>query len=306
MENLIIPAPAKINLFLDVGNKRKDGYHNICSLVEKINLCDNVEVFPSEKITVEFTGPWSIPRENTVSKTIKHLCYLFPEISKKQPLKFVIHKNIPPGSGLGGASSDAAAVLKLCNNIWNLALDEKTMLDIAEKIGSDVPLFLKDGPCVIESKGEIVHPVNDMPPIFFELFVPEKIQVSTKMVYENISGKEFSDLTQAYLNIKIFISMWKQNNIKEMQKRCFNRLEQVSLGLNKEIGQFKNYLESESGKHFMLTGSGGGLYAIIEEKADCIFKRSTISQSWRCYLVKSYGPQKEEEHGNHRNKNFAD
>ncbi len=299
MEKLTVPAPAKINLFLEITGKRKDGYHNICSLVEKINLFDIVEFFPSEKNMVEFKGPWQIPEENTVSRTIKELYFLFPEKIRKQPLKIVVHKNIPPGSGLGGASSDAAVVLRICNTIWKLGLDEKNVMNMASRIGSDVPLFLIEGPCIIEGKGEIVQPVGTLPHIFFELFVPD-IQVSTKMVYENISRNQFSDLTQARSRIKILLSAWKQNDIEKMRKLLFNRLEEVTLKLNKEIEQFKNWLESESGKRFILTGSGGGLYAVRKKDEHIAPELPEIIRQWKYYSSKSYSgcPQKEEHHGN--------
>lgn len=300
MEKLTALAPAKINLFLEITGKRKDGYHNICSLIEKINLFDIVEVFPSEKNIVEFRGPWHIPEENTVSKTINELCCLFSERVKKDPLKIVIHKNIPPGSGLGGASSDAAAVLKICNTTWKLNLNEKSMMSIAGSIGSDVPLFLKDGPCIIEGKGEIVQPVDNLPPLCFELFVSE-IQVSTKMVYENVSETRFSDLTQARSSIKIFLSLWKQNNVKKMEELLFNRLEEVTLKLNKEIRMFKKYLESGSGKSFVLTGSGGALYSVVKEDEHIMIKLPETIRQWRHYELKSYSGclQKEEQHGNY-------
>ena len=307
MKKLTILTPAKINLFLEITGKRKDGYHDICSLIEKINLFDTIEFFPSDKNKVEFTGQWQIPEENTVSKTIENLCCLFPDISNAYPLRIVVHKNIPPGSGLGGASSDAAAVLKTCNLVWKLNLDEDSMRNIAIKIGSDVPLFLKDGPCIIEGKGEIVRYIERLPHLFFEVFVPD-IQISTRMVYENVSEKQISDLTQAHSSIKIFLSAWKQNDIEKMEKLLFNRLEEVTLGINKEIGQFKNWLESELGKCFMLTGSGGGLYAIGKHNEQTTLKLPVITRQWKHYSVESYSgwPQKEEQHGNYRNKNFAD
>ncbi|MCM8764951.1 MAG: 4-(cytidine 5'-diphospho)-2-C-methyl-D-erythritol kinase, partial [Candidatus Omnitrophica bacterium] len=79
MEKLITLAPAKINLFLEITGKRPDGYHNICSLVEKIDLVDQIEIFPSEQTSVEFSGQWRIPEENTVTRALKELSLLFPD-----------------------------------------------------------------------------------------------------------------------------------------------------------------------------------------------------------------------------------
>ncbi|MCM8788806.1 MAG: 4-(cytidine 5'-diphospho)-2-C-methyl-D-erythritol kinase, partial [Candidatus Omnitrophica bacterium] len=179
MEKLITLAPAKINLFLEITGKRPDGYHNICSLVEKIDLVDQIEIFPSEQTSVEFSGQWRIPEENTVTRALKELSLLFPDAVRKKPLKIVVNKSIPPGSGLGGASSDAASILKTCNRLWNIGLDEKKLGEIGIRIGSDVPLFLHQGPCIIEGRGDVVYPIKNLPSLMFDLFVPE-FQISTK------------------------------------------------------------------------------------------------------------------------------
>ena len=300
MEKLKVLAPAKINLFLEITGKRQDGYHNICSLVEKINILDEIEIFPYEKNCVEFRGQWKIPEENTVIKTLNELVSRFPHLKKANPLKIVVNKRIPPGSGLGGASSDAAIVLKTCNLIWKLNLDEKDLVRIAACIGSDVPLFLYDGPCIIEGRGDIVHPLKDLPSLKFDLFVPGS-QISTKTVYENVTEDHLSDLTQARSRIKIFVSAWRDNNTEKMEKILFNRLEEVTLRLNRNIAWAKNVLEASSGRKFVLTGSGGGIYAIGKKDEGIPADLPEIIRHWRHYKTESYREcaQKEEQHGNY-------
>ncbi|MGC8805487.1 MAG: 4-(cytidine 5'-diphospho)-2-C-methyl-D-erythritol kinase, partial [Candidatus Ratteibacteria bacterium] len=252
MEKIKVLAPAKINLFLEVTGKRPDGYHNICSLVEKVNLTDEIEILKHKKHSIQFSGPWSIPEENTVKKTIDQLSQLFPDRAKKYPLKIVITKHIPPGSGLGGASSDAAAILKGCNQLWQLQLQQNDLINIGSKIGSDVPLFLTEGPCIIEGKGEIIHPAGNLPPLSFHLFVPE-FQVSTKLIYDHLSSELLGDLTSAHLRIKIFVSSWKEGDIKQMEKFLFNKLEEVTRKIYPEIDTAIRCLEDWSGKRFILT-----------------------------------------------------
>ncbi|MCM8815055.1 MAG: 4-(cytidine 5'-diphospho)-2-C-methyl-D-erythritol kinase [Candidatus Omnitrophica bacterium] len=300
MEKIKELAPAKINLFLEITGKRPDGYHNICSLVEKVNIFDVIEIFPAPKTSVEFKGPWKIPEVNTVTKTLNELSFLLPDVARKKPFKIVVNKKIPPGSGLGGASSDAAAILKALNKLWDIDLDKKSLVEIAARIGSDVPLFLYEGPCIIEGRGDVVYPVEKLPSLMFELFVPE-FQISTKEVYGNVSFENISDLTQAHLRIKILISMWRSLNIEEMEKLLFNRLEEVTLRINKEIAEIIQVLEVSSGRRFMLTGSGGGVYAI--EKRDgrtLLMNPPEIIRRCRHYKIESYrkSSQKEEHHGN--------
>lgn len=295
MENLKVLAPAKINLFLEVTGKRQDGYHNICSLVEKIEIFDEIEIFQYKKNCIEFHGEWEIPENNTVAKVLEELSSLFPQAAKKNPVKIVVNKKIPPGSGLGGASSDAAIVLKALNKIWNLDLDINSLTKIASAIGSDVALFLYNSTTIIEKKGEVVYPIKGLQPLSFILFVPE-FQVSTKKVYEKLAISQFADLTQARKKIKIFLSYWKELEIKKMEKFLFNRLEEVVLKDYPEIREMKDFLEDRTGKNFVLTGSGGGIYA-IGLKNEC-FSMDTpeIIRHWRCYKTKSFreSMQKEE------------
>ncbi|MCX7705512.1 MAG: 4-(cytidine 5'-diphospho)-2-C-methyl-D-erythritol kinase [bacterium] len=296
MEKIRIKAPAKINLYLEIIGKRKDGYHNICSLVEKVDICDEIEISFFERNCIEFQGPWKIPRVNTVSKTIQKISSLFPEI-RKQPVKITVNKNIPPGSGLGGASSDAAGVLKACNKIWKLNLSVEDLVKIGATIGSDVPLFLFDNPCIIEGKGEVVYPLDKLPSLSFNLFIPG-IQVSTKSIYKKVKMSKFPDLTQTRSGIKIFVNYWRKKEIDRLGKMLFNRLEEVTLKLYNEIALGKKILEEISGKRFILTGSGGGIYAI---GGDFRVQLPEIIRDWLYFNVKSYRKrdQKEEQHGNY-------
>lgn len=300
MEKVKILAPAKINLFLEVTGKRPDGYHNICSLVEKINLFDEIEVSRSEKIEIQFSSPWKMPEENSVTKTINELSKLYPSAINLHPVRIKIKKNIPPGSGLGGASSDAAGVLKGCNKILNLGMDESQLFEVGSNIGSDVPLFLKDGPCIIEGKGEIVNVIENLPEISFFLFVPD-FCVSTKKIYEHITENMLSDLTSARSRIKIFLSLWRAGEIKKMEKLLFNKLEEVTLRIYKEIQEVKNRLEELIEKRFVLTGSGGGVYAIAKKNESFSVEAPEIVRKWKMYKLQSYRgiPQKEEQHGDY-------
>ncbi|MCM8822034.1 MAG: 4-(cytidine 5'-diphospho)-2-C-methyl-D-erythritol kinase [Candidatus Omnitrophica bacterium] len=299
MEKLTVLAPAKINLFLEVTGKRPDGYHNICSLVEKINLVDEIKISFSETTSVEFAGQWTVPEENTVTKTLKELSSLFPNAAKKNPLKIVVNKKIPPGSGLGGASSDAASILKICNKMWNIGLDEKNLVEVAARIGSDVPLFLYEGPCIIEGRGDVVYPLEEFPSLMFELFVPA-FQISTKKVYENVAAEHISDLTQARSQIKILLDLWRNLDTEKMEKFLFNKLEEVTLRINKEIARIIQVLEISSGKKFILTGSGGGVYAIGKKDEHISINSPEIIRLCRRYRTESYrtSAQKEEQHGN--------
>lgn len=264
MEIKKLSAPAKINLYLEIIGKRKDGYHDICSLVDLIGIYDEIEIQPAEKTDVKFYGQWNIPENNTVIKTLNVLKSRFPFNSF--PFLIKIHKKIPPGSGLGGASSDAASVLTSINKLSDLNLDEKDLFDIGSSIGADVPLFLTGKRCIITGKGENVKHVNLNTKFKYLIFVPD-FEVFTKDVYKKLKVFRYEDLTTAGADIKILLNFMGCNDIENMEKNIFNRLEEVSISLRKEIEEVRIFLEKDYNKKFFLTGTGGALYSIFSKDA---------------------------------------
>jgi 4-diphosphocytidyl-2-C-methyl-D-erythritol kinase len=263
VETKKILTPAKINLYLEVIDKRKDGYHNIYSLIDLIGLYDEIEVHPSKNTKVKFYGKWKIPENNTVIKTLDILKTKFS--FKSFPFFIKINKKIPPGSGLGGASSDAAAILKVINKLSNLNLDEKTLIDIGTSIGADVPLFLKGKRCIIRGKGEKVKPIINLNKKFKYIIYVPNFEISTKIIYEKLKSFNYKNLTSAKADIKILLNFMYNNDIENIEKKIFNRLEEVSLSFQEEIKKTKIFLEKFYNKKFFLTGTGGALYSIFSK-----------------------------------------
>jgi 4-diphosphocytidyl-2-C-methyl-D-erythritol kinase len=156
---LSIEAPAKINLHLEITGRRADGYHDLRSLFAAISLCD--------RLTVSF-GPESAddrleplpdgldPHDNTVRKAIETFRR---ETGSSESVAVRLEKKIPIGSGLGGGSSDAAAMLRLLNELYDHPLSDDALLKLGAAIGSDVPFFLRSACAVVEGRGEMVFPV---------------------------------------------------------------------------------------------------------------------------------------------------
>ena len=133
-----LQAPAKINLYLEVINKREDGYHNIESVMHTVSLCDELEFLESDKIELICNKEICTPEKNLVYKTAVKLK---EQYDVKKGVKIILTKNIPTGAGLGGGSSDAAATILALNKHWNLNLNKKKLEQFAATIGADVPFF---------------------------------------------------------------------------------------------------------------------------------------------------------------------
>jgi 4-diphosphocytidyl-2-C-methyl-D-erythritol kinase len=194
---LALPARAKLNLDLVVMGRRADGMHELRSRMQAIDLHDLLEVEPAEKTSLSVTG-LDVPAGpgNTVLVAQRALEQV---AGRPLPARFVLHKRIPPGSGLGGASSDAAAGLRALVAIHCLDVD---LRQIAPSAGADVTFFIRGGAALIEGAGERVTPTNSSPG-WFALAWPG-IELSTAAVYrawDEVKGEGANQLRRAAAHV---------------------------------------------------------------------------------------------------------
>ena len=150
-----VGAPAKINLFLHVGDKRADGYHALESLVVFTEAGDRIEAAPARELSLEIAGPFAdaVPRgdDNLVLRAARAL-------DPKRGARIHLEKNLPVAAGIGGGSADAAATLRALNLLWQLNRNEAQLLAVAAGLGSDVPACLMSRPLWMSGRGEVVRP----------------------------------------------------------------------------------------------------------------------------------------------------
>ena len=146
---MAIPSYAKINLYLKIGRKLGSGYHQIQSVMQKIELSDNIEIEPlsEDKIIVECTNK-ELENENNLA--YKAALLLKKKFKARQGARIFIEKNVPIEAGLGGGSSDAATAIMNLSKLWGLRLKEKQLIGIAAEIGSDVPFFIGENAALVE------------------------------------------------------------------------------------------------------------------------------------------------------------
>ncbi|HPP30512.1 MAG TPA: 4-(cytidine 5'-diphospho)-2-C-methyl-D-erythritol kinase [bacterium] len=280
-----ILAPAKVNLFLEVGYSIK-GLHNIVSLVDMVDLYDTIEMEEASDTEVKFLSEWKIPGENTVTKAL----FLFRDIFHiKKNIRITINKKIPPGSGLGGGSSDAAAVLLSLTSFWNVKTTEEQLIRIASLIGSDVPLFIKGRRCIVEGTGDKIscEGISSVPLVYY-LLIPS-FAVSTEAVYRemDILGEK-GDLTEGMRKIKILNEYIMRKDISKIEKSMSNRLERPYFNLWKKGKEVKKRVEKETGKRFFVSGSGGTLFSVFLDRSEAEKKTRFLDiTGWKGYVVES-------------------
>ena len=174
-----ISAPVKINFYLEIKEKRADGYHNLESIMQTVSLYDEITVEDARGgILLECDNP-ALPCDGS-NIAYKAAAAVRDEFSIKKGVKITLKKNIPAGAGLGGGSSDAAAVIKALVRLWNIKAQKPELEKTAAALGADVAFFLTGGTALCEGKGEVVTPLADMPEMPILLVMVKSVQ---KMQY---------------------------------------------------------------------------------------------------------------------------
>jgi len=259
-DGLLVRAPAKINLSLLIAGKRPDGFHELETIMAKVNFYDQILIEQGKKAGIELicNGPEWAPEgeENLVHKAAK---MLLESCGQGADIKITLTKNIPAGSGLGSASSDAAATLMGLNKYLDLSLPNRELAKLAAQLGSDVAFFL-DGPLAFcTGKGEKIKKIDENFN-FLALLVLPNVTSSTKEVYANY---EHNPAIYNKLHTKIN-SPLRKNRIDLVQKVCANMLEMSCFSLYKELADLKAKIESLGVRPLCLSGSGSAMFHIID------------------------------------------
>ncbi|MCJ7691915.1 MAG: 4-(cytidine 5'-diphospho)-2-C-methyl-D-erythritol kinase [Sedimentisphaerales bacterium] len=259
-DGVLVRAPAKINLSLLVSDRRADGFHEVETLMAKVNWYDELLVEPGQNSGIEVIskGPQWAPqgKENLVF----HACEMLLEhCDKKANLKITLVKNIPAGSGLGSASSDAAAALIAVNRLLELSVEQAKLTEIAAALGSDVAFFLGAPLAFCTGKGEKIKKIDEKFD-FLALFLLPDVSVSTKEVYANYEPNQglFNKL-QSRINRHI-----QKHRFDLVSKMYANMLEISCFSLYKELAELKSDVESQGFRPLCLSGSGSAMFHMFD------------------------------------------
>ena len=189
MNQLSCNSYAKLNLCLHVIDKRKDGFHNIQSILQPINLSDQLTFKLKDELEIEFNSNSDClnASDNLVTRAYK---LLHEDFSFQHGLEITLHKNIPIGAGLGGGSSNAACTLIAIDRIFDLNIPRNQLILYAEKLGSDVPFFIYNHPMIVSGRGEKLKKVS-LPRKFFVLILSD-ISISTGDIFNCLNSTEYS------------------------------------------------------------------------------------------------------------------
>ncbi len=239
---------AKINLGLEITGKRADGYHTLRTIFQTIDLCDELQLRENKDQRIHLAGSdRSIPWDE--SNTILRACKLvYDNFQVRQGFDITVKKNIPPGSGLGGGSGNAAVMLLFLDRYFNLAIPATELKAMAVSLGADVPFFLAGGTMLAEGIGEILTALPAIPSRQVALFVPPR-PVSTALIFSRFS------LTKPSLHSKIQLFL-QRSDFFDLE----NQLENVTFALFPEIKEVKQKMLLGGCAFVQMTGSGSAVY----------------------------------------------
>lgn len=253
---IILTSYAKINLTLDVGGLRPDGYHKIASVMQTITLADTLWFarIPS--------GIEVISNNSEVPSGSANLAYRALEvIAHRLPggVRVLIDKRIPWGAGLGGGSSNAAAALKGADLLYNCGMKEEELLAAAAEVGSDVPFFIKGGTALAEGRGEKLTPLPQLP-FFWVVLVKPPFSVSTAKVYSLYQSKGGEPHTPG------LIEALQKGEHHKVPALLGNDLEGVTVRLHPEIADIKQQLLLLGAAAALMSGSGPTVFGLFHDQ----------------------------------------
>ena len=275
---LIVQTSAKINLGLEIISKRDDGYHNISSVLQSVNMFDEISLQFSDNLT--FSS--NVESLNNESNLVMGAVRAFEDHTGIiVSLNIVLDKHIPIGMGLGGGSGNAAGVLYALNEIYSTGLSNKELHILSSSLGADVPFFLQGGTAVVGGIGDIITPLDNVSEDNLVLICP-KICLSnkTKSFFDKICSEDITDgsgiqkLCTDLLELNTFPSRLPDNVFSRILNDQFPQLLELRKLIQDELGTIMN-----------ITGTGLGMFAVTEEwKA---LKHLVDSQYYDMYKMKT-------------------
>lgn len=264
---------AKINWFLKIGQRRQDGYHNILSVMQLIDFYDIIELyFPNQNCDVVQCN-YEIPTgKKSLLGRLFHLLRESDSHLKDRYFGVRITKNIPPGSGLGGASSNVANLLKKINEILSLTIADEKLIELSAKLGSDIPFFTTGHSfAIISGKGEKVIPLPQPPEKFIVLVFP-KVGIDTHWAYQKWDIEQENQKSQYFPSVEDFLDDFTPNQI---EKYIWNDFEKIIFKHLPELNEYKKILDKMGCSSVFMTGSGSTIIGIApnQEKVIDIVKK---------------------------------
>ncbi|MDO8615755.1 MAG: 4-(cytidine 5'-diphospho)-2-C-methyl-D-erythritol kinase [Dehalococcoidia bacterium] len=265
-------APAKINWTLEVLGPRADGYHEVRTVMQTLDLGDELEFRAADAISLTVSGPLTAAEDDLALRAAR---LLRDEAAPGRGAAVHLSKRVPVGCGLGGGSADAAAVLRALSRLWETGWDEERLLPLAARLGSDVAFFLYGGTALAAGRGERITPLPDAPEAWLVLLAPALgIPGKTRLMYESLQPSDFTDGSRS----EALVERLRHGRPLE-PSLLHNAFERAAVAVFEGQGPRRQALLEAGARAVHLAGAGPALFALTSGEAEARAIRRRLDSS---------------------------
>ena len=278
-------AHAKINLTLEILGKRPDGYHDLASVIQTVDLFDEVTVEAADGIEVDCDGPALAGEANLAYRAAEALRQ---RSGVKQGARISIAKRIPVAAGLGGGSADAAATLRALNRLWGTGLNTGQLAETGATVGSDVPFLVRGGTALVQGRGERITPLPSADLGWVILLCPDiHFEAKTKTVFSRVTPANF---TRGGLTFKLAARI--RGGGDAPAELMFNAFTEVAPAVFPGWTGYRDTLASMGAREIILAGAGPAMFARAPRREIGTAWQLVLEKShgWRAFLVRAWDP----------------
>ncbi|WP_218080556.1 4-(cytidine 5'-diphospho)-2-C-methyl-D-erythritol kinase [Anthocerotibacter panamensis] len=271
MKSVVLKAPAKINLYLEIVGPRTDGYTDVVLVLQSVALADTVTIRPHPAITIYCDHPLvPLDQHNLAHRAVQ---LLQETTNTSQGAEITIAKTIPVAAGLAGGSGNGAAVLVGLNELWQLGLTPAELARLAARLGSDVPFCIRGGTALGYGRGEVLAVLASPGTLPVVLVKPRDLQVSTAWAYQT-----YRSLSSSQPPGKLSALLCRLTGQQPLADLLYNDLEQAVLPHHPRIAQLKQQLQDQGALGVLMSGSGPTVFALAQDEAQAQNLAQTVAQ----------------------------
>lgn len=277
---LTLSAPAKLNVFLEILGKRPDGYHELETVMLRTQFADQLTISPrsSTDLTLQFSDATPGHLQHGIPLDERNLILraahaVRASLGLTSGAHFILHKRIPPESGLGGGSSNAATALLLCRQLWNPELADSALHHIAASLGSDINFLLSGcAAAVCRGRGEIIEPIP-LQGRFCFVAVRPKMGNSTAAIFRNTS------FASGQVSAQHAVSLLTGQHAGDLQSAVFNRMTEAARAVNPEMSLLMTQIGRLTRREVFMSGSGSTVFLVARSRSEAAAFQTQISRS---------------------------
>ena len=265
MDSIREKAYAKLNISLDVTERRADGFHDMCMVMQTVSICDELELRPTDTGRIQVKSNFSFIPGDERNLAAKAALGFFEAVGKQgQGLLITLQKSIPVGAGMAGGSADAAAVLRALNRLYGAPLTADALETLAARVGSDVPFCVRGGTALATGRGEKLEALPSLPACKFVVCKPD-FSISTPELFRKLDQTGL----RCHPDTAGILAALRDGELEPVARRMYNVFEEVDDRRLRTVREIKSVLLDCGALGAVMTGTGSAVFGVFRPDADC-------------------------------------